>query len=73
MAEQVFRLLKKYKGSEYNVLRVTIYGENNINQHLVIRINNDGNIKIVKCAYEKISEVKAFLDRGFPTTQIVER
>jgi hypothetical protein len=73
MAEPIFKLLNKYKGSEYNVLKVSIYGENNINQHLVIRINKDGYIKIEKCTYVKISEVKAFLDRRFPTTEIVER
>lgn len=73
MAEKVISLLKQYKGAEYNVLRVSIMGANNCNQHLVIRINNDGEINVVKCPYENLSDVREFLEEKFPTTQIVVR
>ena len=57
MIEKVVTLLKRYKGNEYNVLRVTVVCENNCHQHLAIKINSDGVIKIVKCPYVEASVV----------------
>jgi hypothetical protein len=73
MEEKILSVLKKYKGSEYNILRVSVMGANNSNQHLVIRIKCNNEIFVVECPYESLFEVKAFLEGEFPTTQIVER
>jgi hypothetical protein len=72
MEEKVISLLRKYKGRECNVIRVSIMGAKNSNHHLVIKIKENDEISVFECPYENLSVVKAFLEKEFPAVQIVE-
>jgi hypothetical protein len=73
MEEKIVSVLQKYKGNESNVLRVSVMSPHNSNQHVVIRTKDNGEINVIECSYENLANVKDFLAREFPATQIVER